>query len=178
MAKGKKAKKSKAKAKPKVKAASKTKKKSIPVKDFDIYDEYAKAKPKTTIKEAALIMKENDCEFVIVVDKDDIPIGMVSAKDIIHDAIADEQFNGLDTPLEAVMSIVPELEEGGTISQAFDLMDDCDTEYIAIIDKKGKLIGCLSLKDIVMADWINEDYSLNLVINNKDGTYDLEVEFH
>ena len=163
----------------KAKKAPKGKKKSIPVTDFDIYDEYAKAKPDTTIKEAAVIMKENDCEFVIVVDKEDVPIGMVSAKDIIHDAIADEKYNGLDTPLEAVMSIVPELEESGTISDAFDLMDDCDTEYIAIIDKKdGKLIGCLSLKDIVMADWISEDYSLNLVINKKDGTYDLEVEYN
>ncbi len=175
MAKAKKA--SKSKKAPKSKIQSKGKTKSIPVTEFDIYDEYAKAKPETTIKEAAVLMKENDCEFIIVVDKNDIPIGMVSAKDIIHDAIADDNFNGLDTPLEAVMSIVPELIEDGTISDAFDLMDDCDTEYVAIIDNKGKLVGCLSLRDIVMADWVNDEYSLNLIVNKKDGTYDLEVDF-
>ena len=37
----------------KTKKAPKGSKKSIPVTDFDIYDEYAKAKPSTTIKEAA-----------------------------------------------------------------------------------------------------------------------------
>lgn len=168
-------KKAKAKAKPKAKKAPKKapKKggKTLPVSALDIYDEFSTAKIDDTIEAVSKIMAETDVENVIIIDKQNEPLGCVSALDVVKGIAAGIR---ISDKVEDIMSNVPIVEEGESISEVFEQMDEFDSEFVAVT-KKDKLIGCCTLKDLMIDDWTNKDRSYDLVINEKDGTFDLVV---
>ncbi|NHI94293.1 MAG: CBS domain-containing protein [Candidatus Lokiarchaeota archaeon] len=151
--------------------ASKKAGKILPVSALDIYDEFATARLDDNIVTISKIMAEKGVENVILVDDANEPLGSVSALDVVK-GIASE--TALSAKVEEIMSNVPIVEEGESISEVFEQMDEFDSEFVAVT-KKGKLVGCCTLKDLMIDDWTNKDRSYDLVINEKDGTFDLVV---
>ena len=168
-----KSKKAKKVAKPK-KSTSKTSKKKekiLPVSQLDIYDEFAKGKVTDTIETVAKTMASEGVENVILVNDKDEPLACVSAVDIVK-GIAEGI--AISAECSEIMSNCPVVDESESISEVFEMMDEYDSEFVAVT-KKGKLVGCCTLKDLMIDDWIQKDRSYDLVVNEEDGTFDLKV---
>jgi CBS domain-containing protein len=102
----------------------------------------------STILEAARTMvKENVGLLVVVDDRGDVPLGVVSERDIIR-AYAENR--SADTRVWAVASknlIMVGLDED--VGAAATKMVNNRVRHLVVIDRDGKLRGVLSIRDLV-----------------------------
>jgi CBS domain-containing protein len=103
-------------------------------------------KPKTTIKEAAELMKKKGIGNCIVVDEK--PIGIVTESDILKRVVAEDKKASevlveeiMKTPLIVVDPYVD-------IEEAMKIMSKCNIRRLPVIEN-GKLIGIITQKDIL-----------------------------
>ena len=109
-----------------------------------------------TIETAAEKMKKNRIGCLVVLDKNE-PIGIVTERDIAYKLVAEGK--GGDTKVEEVMS-----EDLKTVSEDKSLMDVAKLMAAHVIRrlpvvKKGKLVGIVTIEDIMKSEKIGEDSS-------------------
>ncbi|BFH72770.1 CBS domain-containing protein [Sulfurisphaera javensis] len=107
------------------------------------------ANEKISIKEAAKIMKKEEVGSLIIVDKNNKAVGIVTERDLLY-AIADEI--PLDKPVSEIMSQNPVIiEENSDISEAIALMTSREIRHLIVVDHEGKVKGVISIRDVAKA---------------------------
>src|SRR6476659_2910184 len=106
---------------------------------------------KHTASDAARTMWECDIGSLPVVDDDDVPVGMVTDRDVCMAAY--QQGRPLSAiPVLDVMS--PEIHtclESDSLASAERTMRAWQVRRLPVIDDDGRLVGVLSLNDLVLA---------------------------
>jgi CBS domain-containing protein len=96
---------------------------------------------------AARVMAEADVGLLVVVDAEDEPVGVLTDRDIVVRAVA----GGRDDATAAdVMTRHPAcVREQATVTEAAQRMADRQCRRLAVTDGAGKIIGVLSLDDLL-----------------------------
>lgn len=102
-----------------------------------------------TLFEAAQKMRSFDCGILPVGDDVNHVIGVITDRDIVTHAIANDK-DGKTTPVKEVMTANPFFcAENETVQEAVRQMNEHHTRRILVKDKNNKLTGILSLGDII-----------------------------
>lgn len=102
----------------------------------------------TTVRDASCVMRDHDVGSLLVMDGTTL-MGIVLADDIVHRVTAEAK-NAADTLVADVMtkelvSITPEAD----IYDAMVTMREHDIMHLPVCDKKGKMLGFLTVKDVL-----------------------------
>ena len=109
-----------------------------------------------TMEHAAVLMKKHRVGCLVVVDKD-LPIGIVTERDITYKIVAEGKKR--DTKVGEVMSKdLKTVPEDKPLSDAAKLMAAHVIRRLPVV-KKGRLIGIITIDDIMKSERIGEDSS-------------------
>jgi CBS domain-containing protein len=107
------------------------------------------AEKKTTIKEVAKIMTDENVGSVIVVDGNGKPIGIATERDVVRSI---GKGKSLDEPIEnAMTSSLITVREDAPITGALSLMRSYNIRHLPVVDQNGTLKGIISIRDIAKA---------------------------
>ncbi len=110
--------------------------------------------PNATMEEAAQEMRKNKIGCLVVVEGEK-PIGIITERDLAYKIIA--QGKSLETKVKEVMSSdLKTIEKDADIKQAAKLMASHVIRRLPVVEK-GKLIGIVTIDDIMRAEKIGED---------------------
>lgn len=99
-----------------------------------------------TVREAIKIMDENNIGVLPVVEKD-IPIGVVTERDILRRVVAKQL--DLENKVEKIMTKNPvTISHDASILEATRLMSENNFRRLLVV-KGGKLIGVVTAKDVI-----------------------------
>ncbi len=102
-------------------------------------------KPKTSVEEVAIIMRDNRIGNCIVVSKK--PIGIITESDIIKKVVA-ENLCAREVYVEKIMSSpIIVIDPYSPLEEAMKTMGKCNIRRLPVVEN-GKLIGILTQKDI------------------------------
>jgi CBS domain-containing protein len=111
------------------------------------------AAPETDLREAARLMRDHHVGALVVIEKRDgatRPVGIVTDRDIVVAVVADEGVRPESLALRDVMSGELALaQETDGVFEAVDRMQDSGTRRLPVVDAEGRLVGILSLDDVL-----------------------------
>lgn len=102
-------------------------------------------KPKTSVEEAAIKMRDYGIGNCIVVDKK--PIGIITESDIIKKVVANNLLGSKVTVEEIMSSPIIVIDPYSPLEEAMKTMGKCNIRRLPVVEK-GKLIGIITHKDI------------------------------
>lgn len=105
------------------------------------------------LETVALLMKNNDCGSIPIVDADDKPVGMVTDRDILI-LSAQEHKPLWELTVDEIISKESHCSScsyDDDIKLALALMERHSVRRLPITNREGQLIGILSMDDIVVA---------------------------
>lgn len=103
--------------------------------------------PTATVRDAARLMAEAEVGFLVVVEEDR-PVGVLTDRDIVLRAVATGRDTG--TPVRDVMTHhAAHIDEGATVEEAATLMADKQCRRLALTTGDRRVVGVLSLDDLV-----------------------------
>jgi CBS domain-containing protein len=114
-----------------------------------------------SVKKAAAKMSRHDIAAVVVVDKDNKPVGMITQGDIVRRVLA-RTSRSLATKASSIMSKpVVSVVHGARIEDAARLMARKKLKRLCVVDQNKKLVGIVTDNDIMknasyMIDVLNE----------------------
>ncbi len=104
--------------------------------------------PKTAfVTGAAETMAEANVGFLVVLDADDQPVGVLTDRDIVVRAVARGRHGA--TAADVMTRHPASVSDQATVIQAARLMADRQCRRLALTDDGGKVIGVLSLDDLL-----------------------------
>lgn len=99
--------------------------------------------PETQTREAARMLRRYETDDIIVTDKNNVPIGIVTDEDILS-KVSDVTVYAEATTLKEVMSTpLVTINEKATLQDALHKMRDNDIRKLPVISKKNKVIGII-----------------------------------
>ncbi len=118
--------------------------------------------PETSVREAALKMRDQRIGFLPVCDETMRPIGTLTDRDIAIRAVAEDM--ALDTPVEACMTWdVVNCSASDSIDLARELMERYQVSRIICTGERGRIEGIISLSDLVELDEGSGAHTLRVV---------------
>ena len=134
--------------------------------------------PKSSILEAAHLMKKLNIGILPVIDENSIIIGILTDRDIVTRALAEELASSttIDTIMTTSVQTIKETEE---IGLALSLMAEKKIRRLPVIDDSNKLSGIISLADLALHQLTDERAGITLKEVSKpsnDPNNDLEVD--
>ena len=128
----------------------------IKVKDLMRKENLPKIKPDTPLKEAVIVMSEGRLGNVLIVDENDILIGILSDGDVRR-ALMQKDFS-IDTKVVKYANLSPKTcqNEKMLAAEALEIIENHKIQILPIVDKKGAIKGVLHIHDLVEAG-INSD---------------------
>jgi IMP dehydrogenase len=103
------------------------------------------ARPSQSLRAALEVMREHDISGVPVVEGER-PVGILTARDIRFE-------QNLDQPVSALMTReLVTVPPGVTVDEAKRLLHKHRIEKLLVVDASGKLVGLITIKDILQAD--------------------------
>jgi len=104
-----------------------------------------------TVEDAILMMMDKDVGAVAVIDEQGIVAGMFTERDIL----AKFALSGRDaktTPVRELMSPMVEMAtDETTAAEAFKVMLERHYRHLPVVDDQGKVLGILSIRNILEA---------------------------
>ncbi|MFP3347724.1 MAG: CBS domain-containing protein [Thermoproteus sp.] len=123
-------------------------KRSVPLRVSDVMvREVVTAGKNTPLKEAANSMYEKKVGSVVVVDEAGKPVGIVTERDLVYVCA-----KGLsaDTPIWMVMTENPiTIGEDALLLDAVEKMRSLNVRHLPVVDREGKLVGIISVRDVL-----------------------------
>jgi CBS domain-containing protein len=121
----------------------------MPIKDFCTKN-VVTARGDETVADAAKMMRDKNVGTIVVVDRQAVPIGMITDRDVAIN-VAAEGKNPASTRIKEVMSedLIVLNEERG-VFEAVKTMCEQGVRRVPIVDGEGRLSGILSLDDLLM----------------------------
>ncbi|MDC7808587.1 MAG: CBS domain-containing protein [Sphingobium sp. 66-54] len=105
--------------------------------------------PADSVKDAAVLMVDNDCGEIPVVDQSGQLVGVVTDRDIACRCVA--QGKSADTPVEEVMSSsLVTVSPDASIDECCKKMEDNQIRRLPVVDDQGKCCGIVSQADIAL----------------------------
>ncbi len=99
--------------------------------------------PNTLTREAARMLRRYETDDIIIIDKNGIPIGIVTDEDILS-KVSDVTVYAETTTLNEVMSTpLVTINEKATLQDALHKMRDNDIRKLPFISKKNKVVGII-----------------------------------
>ena len=99
--------------------------------------------PNTLTREAARLLRRYETDDIIVIDKNNIPMGIVTDDDILS-KVSDATVYAEVTTLKEIMSTpLITINEKATLQDALRKMRDQDIRKLPVISKKNKVIGII-----------------------------------
>ena len=106
--------------------------------------------PRATVLEAIQEMRTRSIGTVVVISDDHKPIGLLTDRDIVVRALADDR-RPSQISVEKVMSGgVVTLTEQASIRQATELFRDKGVRRIVIVDENGRVTGLVAFDDLLV----------------------------
>ncbi len=110
----------------------------------------ATCSPDSSLREVALLMVQNDCGEIPVVDPSQRLLGVLTDRDIVVRAVA----KSLDTNTVRVSEImtapVTSVTVDAGLSDVIQVMETRQIRRVPVIDKDGRLIGIIAQADIAL----------------------------
>jgi signal-transduction protein with cAMP-binding, CBS, and nucleotidyltransferase domain len=109
----------------------------------------ATASPAESVLEVARRMEDANVGCVVVVDQDTEPVGIVTDRDIVLRGVA-KKLKLEETAVSSVMtSEVRTVDESTPIEEAIATMSSAGARRLVVTGKESRLIGLLSLDDVL-----------------------------
>ncbi len=108
----------------------------------------ASCRPSTSLHDVAQLMVKYDCGEIPVVDDDDMPVGVITDRDITVRTVA-QGINPLLLTAGACMTspcVTTTLDR--SLESCCELMEVLQVRRIPVVDKRGRLCGIVSLADV------------------------------
>ena len=104
-----------------------------------------------TVEDAIKMMLEKDVGAVAVIDEAGVVAGMFTERDVLG-KFALSGRNPYTTPVRELMSPMVEMAtEETTAAEAFKVMLERHYRHLPVVDEKGKVLGILSIRNILEA---------------------------
>jgi CBS domain-containing protein len=104
--------------------------------------------PDDSARDAARIMREQDCGIVPVVDADDRVVGVVTDRDLVMRVVSE----GLDSEKSRVSDVmttqVHTARPEAAVGDVFDIMGRHQVRRVPVVDDAGRLKGIVALADV------------------------------
>ena len=105
--------------------------------------------PHRTIRDALALLAQHDIGALIVVDGDGPPVGILSERDIVRHMVRDDQVFArpvAELMTRDVITAIP----GDDLTSVATTMVERRVRHLPVMDR-GKLVGMVSIKDVVRA---------------------------
>ena len=108
----------------------------------------ARIAPSATVLEVAQKMSKRRVDSIVIVDEDDMPIGIFTERDL-NKRVVGRGLDPANTLVEKVMSKrLVTLPNTATITEAFEKMIDKGFHHLPLVNRNGRLRGNVLLSDI------------------------------
>jgi CBS domain-containing protein len=108
--------------------------------------------PRTTVLEAAHLMRQKHTGDLVVVDDDEdkaAPLGIITDRDIVVEVLG----NGLDPATTTVGSVIRTpvviANQGEDTSEALERMRSHGVRRIPVVGEEGRLVGIITVDDLL-----------------------------
>lgn len=109
-------------------------------------------KPSMTVREASAIMREHRIGSVLVMDESENLLGILTERDIVYRVVAEGK--DPETLVEEVMTRdIITVREDATLAEAARMMLGFGVRHLPVVDRSGRVIGVISLRDLAKAIW-------------------------
>lgn len=121
-----------------------------------IDDEHITIGHESTITELAQELAKKGISDAVVLDSDGLVLGCIDDYDIVSKVIAEEKDPKI-IQVKDVMSSPPRIHPESEISIAFEIMQKLEINTIPVVDNKIKLVGVVTLMDILEVASFKDD---------------------
>jgi CBS domain-containing protein len=120
--------------------------------------------PESTAREAARLMRENDCGCVPVVEGESKRlVGVVTDRDIACRGVAEGK--GPETRVREIMSKDPQCcHPGDDIAAVEQIMMGVQVRRVPVVDAKGNCVGMIAQADLALNDEAANDSEIGRVV--------------
>ena len=108
------------------------------------------AEANESVWEAAERMHQRAVGTLVVVDHDQRPVGIVTDRDLVERVLALRKDPNVTAVVDIMTPDPKTMTEQGAIESALSLMSSGGFRRLPVVDEDGKLIGLMSLDDVLM----------------------------
>ncbi len=105
----------------------------------------------TTVREVAQLMKERDCGLIPVVDGHRKPVGVITDRDIVVRAMAEDDFSSSATVGKYMTSPVTTISSQCSLDECAEVMEQNQIRRVVVVDEQGCVAGIVAQADIALA---------------------------
>jgi CBS domain-containing protein len=121
--------------------------------------------PDTTARDAALLMKENDCGSIPVVDQLETKrlVGTITDRDLVVRGLADNK--GPDATIGELMTVEP-ITAGpdDEVEIVREVMIARQVRRVPVVDEKGTVVGIVAQADLAREDGAASDQEVGRIV--------------
>ena len=126
-------------------------------------------KPDTPVYEALQLMAEKNCGAVLVCEGEKL-VGILSERDYARKVILVGK-SSKQTPVKDIMSTeVVYIQPGQTINDCMALMTDKRIRHLPVMEEEEKLVGLISIGDVVKAVISEQEFLIHQLENYITGS--------
>ena len=107
--------------------------------------------PDATLRQAALLMKQNDCGQIPVVDQDRQPVGVITDRDIAVRAVAEGGDLANASVADYMTAPASTVKDDCKLNDVAQLMEREQIRRVVVVDAKGCVAGIVAQADIALA---------------------------
>jgi CBS domain-containing protein len=111
----------------------------------------------TTLREAAQVMKDENCGIVPVVDQNMRLLGVLTDRDIVMRTLRDDRPLGQVRVSEVMTDEVECVTADERLTDVIDLMGHRQIRRVPVVDREDRLVGIISMGDIATRADYDED---------------------
>jgi CBS domain-containing protein len=105
----------------------------------------------TPLRDVARMMISNDCGEIPVVDDANMPIGVVTDRDITIRVVAEGRETASATAADAMSAPVRTVTSDTSLRDCVCLMEADQIRRVPVVDSLGRLTGIVSIADLALA---------------------------
>ena len=122
-----------------------------------------------TLQEAAKMMTNKDISSLIIVDKNNIHLGLVSERDIVRKGCSREDVNIKSIRVSEIMSSpLITINHKSSPQEAAELLVNNKIRHLLVVDDKGKRVGIITPMDFTRYKQLNYNTSYGDKVDAED----------
>ena len=107
-------------------------------------------RPNTPLRQVAQMMADNDCGMIPVVDEQDVPVGVITDRDIAVRAVAGGKDTTRATAADYMTTPVRTVGQDSTLADCVAAMEAGQVRRVPVVNADGKLCGVVAQADIAL----------------------------
>lgn len=104
----------------------------------------------TPLRHVAQMMVDNDCGMIPVVDQQNVPVGVITDRDIAVRAVAGGKDTTRASAADYMTTPVRTIGQDSTLADCVAAMEAGQVRRIPVVDGQGKLCGVVAQADIAL----------------------------